>query len=189
MIKKTLFLIFILMVSFTGYVFYWFFAPNPDHSESLDYNLQEHSTFMRVAYDLEKQNILKNPKLFIYYAKLFHLTGNLKVGTYRFPIGITPEQIMLKLIRGDIVTIKVTIPEGLNIYQVAEKLSKDFPKISEKKWIELAHSPELIHFLGYDNNIKNLDAGFKGLFNSLTRFKQHLIGRLVISHNFTSTTV
>jgi UPF0755 protein len=157
MIKKTLFLIFVLFVLSGGYVFYWFITPNPSNSETVDYSLQEGSTFMRVAYDLEKQNVLRYPKLFINYAKIMHLTGNLKVGTYQFPIGITPEQILFKLVHGEIVTIKVTIPEGLNLYQVAEKLTQDFPKIEEKKWLELAQSQELIQFLGYDRNIKNLE--------------------------------
>ncbi len=157
MIKKTLFLISVLIVLSFIYIFYWFISPNPSNSETIEYSLQDGSTFMRVAYDLEKQNVLRYPQLFINYAKLMHLTGNLKVGTYRFPIGITPEQVLFKLVHGDIVTIKVTIPEGLNIYQVAEKLSRDFPKIDERKWIDLANSKELIQFLGYDQNIKNLE--------------------------------
>ncbi|APJ04838.1 endolytic transglycosylase MltG [Silvanigrella aquatica] len=157
MIKKTLFLIIVILSLCFGYIFYWFVSPNPEHSQSVDYNLTEGSSFSRVANDLEKENILSNPKLFVFYAKITHLTGNLKVGTYRFPVGISPQQILMKLIHGDIVTIKVTIPEGLNIYQVAEKLSKDFPKVPEKKWVELAHSAELIQFLGYDHNLKNLE--------------------------------
>lgn len=157
MIKKALFLVSVLFVLSVGYFFYWFKTSNPLNSEIVEYSLQEGSTFMRVVYDLEKLNVLRYPKLFVIYAKIVHLTGNLKVGTYQFPIGITPEQILFKLIHGDIVTIKVTIPEGLNIYQLSEKLSQDFPKVEEKKWLELAHSQELIQFLGYDRSIKNLE--------------------------------
>jgi UPF0755 protein len=157
MIKKAFFLISVLFVLSGSYIFYWFTSTNPSNSETVEYILQEGSSFMRVTYDLEKLNVIRYPKLFINYAKIMHLTGFLKVGTYRFPIGITPEQVLFKLVHGDIVTIKVTIPEGLNIYQLSEKLSQDFPKIKEKKWLELVQSQEFVQFLGYDQNIKNLE--------------------------------
>ena len=177
MIKKTLILISVFFVLSGSYVFYWFITPNPSNSETVEYSLQEGATFMRVANDLEKQNVLRYPKLLIIYAKIMHLTGNLKVGTYQFPVGITPEQILFKLVHGDIVTIKVTIPEGLNLFQVAEKLSQDFPRIEQKKWLELAHSQELIQFLGYDRNIKNLE-GF--LFPETYVFDPNLPPKQVI---------
>ncbi|MBX9837301.1 endolytic transglycosylase MltG [Silvanigrella sp.] len=157
MLKKLFLLFFFIFVGFIGYIFYWFKSPNPLNQDSVDYHLQEGSTFMRVAYDLEKLNVLRYPKLFIDYAKIMHLTGNLKIGTYRFHKDISPEEILTKLVKGDIVTIKVTIPEGLNIYQISEKLAQDFPKTTKENWLEIVNSKDLIPFLGLKTNAVNLE--------------------------------
>ena len=157
MIKKALILASVLLIFSMSYFFYWFGSPNPLNYKETEYILKEGSTFTRVVYSLEKEDVLSHPNIFIYYAKIIHLTGNLKVGTYLFPKGISPKQVLFKLVFGDIVTIKVTIPEGLNIYQSADVLSQYFYKIDKKEWIKIAHSQELIRFLGYDLNIKNLE--------------------------------
>lgn len=177
MIKKAFSLFFLIFVLVIGYIFYWFKSPNPINTDTVEYHLQEGSTFYRVAYDLEKLNVLRFPKIFIDYAKLMHLTGNLKVGTYRFPQGITPEEILAKLVKGDIVTIKVTIPEGLNIYQISEKLSQDFPKVPKEKWLQLMNSKELIKSFDSSLNIPNLE-GF--IFPETYVFDPNLSPKLVL---------
>lgn len=177
MIKKTFFIITVVFILTLSSFLYWFKSSNSSQIEDVEYNLEEGYTFMRVANDLERQNVITLPKLLIIYAKIMHLTGNLKVGTYFFPQGITPEQILFKLVKGDIVTIKVTVPEGLNIYQISEKLSIDFPKTNSKKWLELMCSRELINYLGSDLKIKCLE-GF--LFPQTYVFDPNLAPKQVL---------
>lgn len=177
MIKKILFLLIFTISLSSIYILHWFKYSTSSNTEEIEYILPEGSNFTRVVYDLEKKHVLKYPKILALYAKIMNLDGNLKVGTYKFSIGSTPEQVLTKIIKGDIVTIKVTIPEGLNMYQLALLLSQNFPKNENSIWIELMESKELINFLNFNNNINNLE-GF--LFPETYIFDPNLPPKQVI---------
>ncbi len=49
----------------------------------------------------------------------------LKAGEYEFAAGMSPAQIIQKIIRGEVVIHKVTVPEGWNSWQVREALMKE----------------------------------------------------------------
>lgn len=49
----------------------------------------------------------------------------LKAGEYEFAAGMSPADIVDKIIRGEVVVHKVTIPEGWTVYQVREALMKE----------------------------------------------------------------
>ncbi len=51
--------------------------------------------------------------------------GKLKAGEYAFEANATPAQVIGKIIRGEIVVHKVTVPEGWSSHQVREALMKE----------------------------------------------------------------
>ena len=55
----------------------------------------------------------------VYLSKQYR---NLKAGEYALKAGMTPDQIMTMLIRGDVVVHKVTIPEGFTVAQIVAAL-------------------------------------------------------------------
>jgi UPF0755 protein len=73
------------------------------------------------------------------------------VGTYEFTTTDTPEKIVDKIISGKTVTIKVTIQEGLNIYQVSQKLNFYFPEVSSSEWLRLMQDERLRKYVSPDN--------------------------------------
>ncbi|RDB36987.1 endolytic transglycosylase MltG [Spirobacillus cienkowskii] len=156
--KKIIFYTFFIFVVFPLlYFMYWLNNPIKISENDFLYNLKDGFSFSKVAYDLEKENIISKPKLLIFYAKFVGVTSNLKVGTYKFYQGITPSEIISKLRKGDTEKIKITVPEGLNIYQTAELLNQYFPTASKIKWLDLMFSKELIDYLDFDASIKNLE--------------------------------
>ncbi|BBH54419.1 endolytic transglycosylase MltG [Fluviispira sanaruensis] len=161
MIKRFIFLLLTIFSSFLVFSFLWFMywlkSSNPLHKEPVEYSLIEGSTFTKVAYDLERQNVISHPKLFSVYAKIIQVTGDLKVGSYLFPVDISPDQVLSKLVRGDIITTRITIAEGLNIYQISELLSQYFPKVNYKIWIDLMHSKELIQYVSPQAKVNSLE--------------------------------
>ena len=50
--------------------------------------------------------------------------GSLKAGEYRFEGGATPGQVYSRLRRGDVFTVEVRVPEGYNIFDVAEAVER-----------------------------------------------------------------
>jgi len=62
---------------------------------------------------LEDCGALKDARLGLLVLKLLHRHRTLKAGEYRFAGPRSAEQVILTLIAGDVVTYRVTVPEGL----------------------------------------------------------------------------
>lgn len=169
-ILLTVILISLFIVSFLGYFYYWLNHPVVEKNQSVEYYVQYGSSFSKVVYDLSKQNIIRHPKLFLFYINLIKANSIIKYGTYSFNNNDTPKSILLKLINGDTVLIKVTLPEGLNIYQIANKLEKYFPTITAQQWLEFFSDIDFIKFIGLSASVKNIE-GF--LFPQTYFFDPH----------------
>lgn len=160
----------IILSSCIGYFYYWLEHPNIAKNQTVEYYVQKGSSFTKIVYDLSKQGIILHPKLFIFYSGLLKKTGHIKYGTYKFTDIDTPKSILLKLINGDTILIKITIPEGLNIYQVAQKLEKYFPTIPTQEWLNLFSDSSYINNLALNERVKNVE-GF--LFPQTYFFDPH----------------
>jgi UPF0755 protein len=76
----------------------------------------------QIALHLEESGVIKNEKLFVLFVFLKGAQNRLKAGEYEFRSGDSMNQIIEKLIKGDVVVRKITIPEGLTMDQIAELL-------------------------------------------------------------------
>jgi UPF0755 protein len=78
-------------------------------------------TIRMVARNLEKENLIKDRKFFVYSSYALR-RQYIKAGRYQISPGTNSIEILRKLTRGDVLSRKVTIPEGFNIYQIADRL-------------------------------------------------------------------
>lgn len=82
---------------------------------------------------LSEKGIVDNPALFFAVAAVYSRQHPLKAGEYMFTTGMTPEQILEKMHRGEVVVHKITIAEGLTVKQIKAVMDKteglvgDFP--------------------------------------------------------------
>jgi UPF0755 protein len=79
------------------------------------------------------------------------VAGKLKSGEYLFRAGVaeTPDDVIDRLMKGEVLSVKVTIPEGLRIDEQAPIIeAAGFGKASE--FIRLAHDATLAHSLGIE---------------------------------------
>lgn len=67
---------------------------------------------------LESLGVLKDWRLGMAALKVFHRGKTLKAGEYRFAGPRTPEQVVLSLVAGDVVTYRITVPEGFTAEEV-----------------------------------------------------------------------
>ena len=100
-----------------------------------------------VARLLAAKNVLLHPDVFRLLI-VGTLTGKkLKYGEYAFSDPPSAVEIWWKLYRGDVLRYQVTIPEGSNIYDVAEIL-REQELADPDKFLEAAASPEVLGRLG-----------------------------------------
>lgn len=147
------------MILFVPVVFFtkWVYSPINKTKETVFY-VSEGSSLSDVASGLTAENALTHPTLFRLYAKLLRLEKQIKPGTFVFSGQNTPADILRKLVRGDSIKLKIKIPEGLNIYQIAEKLTETFPQYPQKYWLDLMSDTTLLEQLPYqDPSIKTIE--------------------------------
>ena len=96
---------------------------------------------------LFKNGIITSPFKFNLVARLKGYDKRLKAGEYALSASMAPIQIMEKLVKGEVELYKITIPEGFNIYQIADLLAEaGFAQNSN--FIEAATNAELADHIG-----------------------------------------
>lgn len=83
------------------------------------------SSTTAIANLLEEHGIIKNALLFRVHLRRNELEGKLQAGTYQLNDGMTHTEISQLLLQGQIAreSIRFTIPEGLNVRQIAHRLA------------------------------------------------------------------
>lgn len=107
-------------------------------------SVSEGATLQRVSRQLSQQRVFEGDSRFFEYGWRFFTPGKtVKAGDYKFEGSITPEQIALRLASGETITVSFTIPEGWNIYQITDRLTKVFEGTSKQEWLKAMRDPRL----------------------------------------------
>ncbi len=139
-----LLIIFIAITIFTGYDFYKKSTSlYKGYEDIVKIEIAGGSTVTDIARLLKKKKIIPNYLYFKIYYKLFYSGSFFKSGEYSFSEPITVKQVILKLIKGDVVLYKITVKEGMTIDETAEFLSSNH-HIDHKKFLESAGNPSSI---------------------------------------------
>ena len=79
-----------------------------------------------IAKILKKNNLIKNEFVFNAYSKIENRNGNYKAGIYNLDQSMSQEVIMKQLEKGGTLktSTKLTIPEGFELKQIADRLAK-----------------------------------------------------------------
>ncbi|MCD8498184.1 MAG: endolytic transglycosylase MltG [Alphaproteobacteria bacterium] len=75
-----------------------------------------------VSDNLQTAGIIEHPKIFMVGVVLHGKSGQIKAGEYEITPGMSPQDIMDKLVKGDIIRRQVTVREGLTSHEVVELL-------------------------------------------------------------------
>jgi UPF0755 protein len=105
------------------------------------------SSLRRFADELASQGVIGSARLFQVYARLRGVSNKVQAGTYQLSDGMTPAEILRKLVAGEVYEKRFSLPEGYSIYQVAEMLeARGFFKSSE--FLNACRNVELLRALG-----------------------------------------
>ncbi|MGD8881869.1 MAG: endolytic transglycosylase MltG, partial [Desulfobacterales bacterium] len=87
-------------------------------------NIPSGQAFQVTTNILFKAGIIRSPFKFNMVARLKGYDKQLKAGEYTLAASMPPIKILEKLVKGEVKLYKLTVPEGLNIYQIAELVSQ-----------------------------------------------------------------
>ncbi len=97
---------------------------------------------------LYRQELIKSTRLFYRYVQYNDLMMKFKKGTYKITSGMNMIEIVELLTLGQSINVKVTIPEGKNLYQIAEILKNKGVISNAKAFISLCHDTSFLKKLG-----------------------------------------
>lgn len=82
----------------------------------------EGASFAAVLDDLRRHGLVGRAWTFEFFARVLGHDRRIKRGTYEFRPGTAPVDVLRALVRGDVLSVRITLPEGYTSWQVAGAL-------------------------------------------------------------------
>ncbi len=159
-------LIFLLFLVAAAWVAYVVLAPAGSNKETF-VEIFPGTPTMQIAARLKQQGLIHSQ--FAFEAERLVRGGTLKAGEYRFDHPAPMSEVYDRLEGGDVYTIAVTIPEGANLFDIAERL--EFANLSAKEKFLAAAQANASLISDLDPSATSLE-GY--LFPDTYRFARHV---------------
>ena len=185
-----LFFIFSLMFLIVILFFIAAYFPSEENSSIQKIiNIPSGSNAKEIVHILEENNIIrKNNYIFRVLIKVSKLEERLKYGEYNLSPAMNMLQILDKLVKGEVILYRITIPEGYTYTQIAELLNEkeiiekesfiNLVKDSEKSWegYLFPDTYEVPKRYGSENMLKLLLSHFNHIVDEKLKDKAEEIG-------------
>jgi UPF0755 protein len=89
---------------------------------ALIFTVQPKSSFARVANELAAQGVIAQPRAWVWYARYKGLASVVKAGEYQIEPGITPRELLSKMVSGQVLLHAFTIVDGWRVADLLEAL-------------------------------------------------------------------
>lgn len=136
--KKTIILLSIIIFIFIAYLV----IP----AKKISITVKNGEGASSVAFSLKQEKLISSKNFFVLVSKITGASSKIKAGAYEFSKKDNTFTILRKLKKGTSTLVKITIPEGSNIKQTAEILSKKI-KIDRDKFIKIAVDKKMEGYL------------------------------------------
>lgn len=144
--KKVLTIIAAGIFSALGLFYYFFVKPPSDFPLNSIYSIEERITLSEVSVEAKKQNLIKSLLFFKVFTILFSGNKGVISGDYVLNKKENIFEIVKRFADGDyrLFAVKITVPEGFNLYEIAELLSKkdDLRNFNQQEFLRLVKGKE-----------------------------------------------
>lgn len=154
---------------------YYFLDPaNPENTQTVLIDATETKSFNDIAQSLQSQGLIRNSATFTILARLQHKDTLVKAGEYEISPSMSPQQILNKLVRGEMFTRRVTVKEGMTLTDISAALEQA-GIISRAAFDAAAHDAQLLLEEGVEAT------SFEGyLFPETYQFPRNTTARKII---------
>jgi UPF0755 protein len=111
--------------------------------------IKQGSSFARIALQLQAAGVVSDVRRFTLLARWRKATAQVHAGEYLFETSAVPDQVLARLVAGDIRKFQVTIPEGFNLQEIAVRLGKTGVG-SVQEFLSLCRDEAFIKTLGVE---------------------------------------
>ena len=131
------------------YAYYYIHSNAGSAAVPVTIEVRPGASFHLVTGKLKNKEVIDSRGKFYLYAGLKGALHSIKAGEYLFEPGITPREILKKLLKGSVISYRMTIPEGYNVYQIADLLDKK-GLVGRDEFIGKVFNKELMKKLGVE---------------------------------------
>ncbi len=134
-------IIIIIFIILLGGFFLWqgiYLPKEADLVQEKLFSVERGQGIKEISLNLENQELIRHRLLFQLYTFVKGISPELQAGLYSLSPSMSVSEIADKIVRGDILKKRVTIPEGFNIRQIERRFSEifgremDFAKFSKE---------------------------------------------------------
>ena len=128
--KKIFLMLLIISLTICGWLGFtwWSFLGTPliaKNAQSQNFVFAEGSSVKKAALSLKQQGLIKYPIFFTLSVRLSGKEHNLQAGEYVIEPGMTPRDLIDKMVKGDVLLHSFTIVEGWTFSQMIDALNKE----------------------------------------------------------------
>ncbi|MGH7812699.1 MAG: endolytic transglycosylase MltG [Candidatus Binataceae bacterium] len=110
-----------VIAGYAALAYYWF-SPAAPLVPPARVMIERGERFPQIARALARNGVVRSGFALRIYAELSGAARRVKPGEYEFRGGERIPVVMRHLVRGDFIAVTVTIPEGLTVHQIAQRL-------------------------------------------------------------------
>ncbi len=152
--------------SYAAVSYYWL-SPTEKFAPPRELTIEKGESFRQIARALADAGVVRSALAIRSYGQISQTARQIKPGDYAFNGGERIPDVMRHLVRGDFVVVTVTIPEGLTVHQIAERLAET-GLVCEDEFEQAAREGAMVRALGL------MPLGAEGyLFPATYRFSPH----------------
>src|SRR5260370_38107740 len=151
---------------YAAFSYYWL-SPTERFEPAREVTIENGEPFRQIARALEDAGVVRSGLALRFYGQLTQTARQIKPGDYAFTGGERIPDVMRHLVNGDFIVVTITIPEGLTVHQIAERVGESGLSCQDE-FEEAARDGPLVRALG----LRPLGAeGY--LFPATYRFSPH----------------
>ena len=121
---KLFLLLSIVLATIIGATVWWANAPIRMRDATVDFRIASSSSLRTAAAQMQEAGIAINPDLLALLARWRGVATGIKAGSYSINQGVTPEQLLAKLARGDVTQGELTLVDGWTFRQWRARLDQ-----------------------------------------------------------------
>jgi len=152
--------------AYAAFSYFWL-SPTEKFAPRREVTIEKGESFRQIARALADAGVVRSELALRLYGRMSQTASQIKPGDYAFKGGERIPDVMHHLVRGDFVVVTITIPEGLTVHQIAEKVAET-GLVCQDEFENAARDGEIVRALGL------LPLGAEGyLFPATYKFSPH----------------
>ncbi|HEY6298208.1 MAG TPA: endolytic transglycosylase MltG [Candidatus Binatus sp.] len=152
--------------SYAAFSYYWL-SPTEKFAPPREVTIEKGESFRQIARALADAGVVRSEVALRMYGRVSLTASEIKPGDYAFNGGERIPDVMRHLVKGDFIVVTITIPEGLTVHEIAERVAQT-GLVCEDEFENAARDGAMVRALGL------MPLGAEGyLFPATYKFSPH----------------